>query len=251
LHNPDLSLLRQWLLEYENPDVDEARIKRWKGIAWEVFERKALLLAAASDLQANGIPNALKLAAVDIFVEKAQRLLTMRGSLLYWAGTVTGVVAVTLLGGSVWYTFNSDVFRLLGVKDADATVSSAVLTMAILKTTTAGGFVAAMVYFLVSLSRALLHEATVLYSRRHSLRFGRLYVYLLSSELSFEHLEKAFNWNAEFTTAFKDIDAGKMGSPISKALDSLTEMAKNVNAVAKKASDSGNKSKKSEEPKHD
>src|SRR5260370_25548133 len=113
LKTDSLSYLRQWLAGFNggvanhqartqagpgdseswrvsivpNPDPDHSdRQKRWEEIGWEVFERKALLLAAAKDLQDNGCSNPVKLAAADVFVEKAQNFLTDRGTQLSsWA----------------------------------------------------------------------------------------------------------------------------------------------------------------------
>ena len=92
----------------------------------------------------------------------------------------------------------------------------------------------AIAYFLVSLSRALLHEGTVLYSRRHSLRFGRLFVYLMSDKMSREDLVAVFNWNAEFSTAFKDIQAENITKmPLSKAFETAVELSKTAADLAK------------------
>jgi len=206
----------------ENPDVDWVRAARWNEIGWEVFERKALLLAAASDLRKNGVENALQLAATDIFVEKAQRILTTRANYLYFFGAITSLCAVGLLLFGAWLLFHANVLDQLKIKDSKEWVSTAYLTVFILKSTTAGGFLGGVVYLLASISRALLHEATVLYSRRHSLRFGRLFVYLMSKEMTREDLEAIFQWNAEFSTAFKDINASNIGqSPVIKALETV------------------------------
>lgn len=232
--------VRKWvnrihkLLTPTDPDSLFDRYERWSGIGWEVYERKALLLASASDLEQNQIADAFKLAATDIFVEKAQRILTMRGRILYSCGALTAGFALTILAYTTLRLVEADILTLLKVKSSTTQVSTAYLTMLILKSTTAGAFVIAIVYFLVSLSRALLHEGTVLYNRRHSLRFGRLYVYLQSGCLNREDLEKAFNWNTESSSAFMDIQADKvMRSPVMKVLDTLPETLRAVNEILK------------------
>jgi hypothetical protein len=235
---PERSLLRRWLRAFraqgnakaENPDVSWRRQKRWANIGWEVFERKALLLAAARDLEENGVPNPLKLAATDIFVEKAQRYLTIRARLLYWTGILIALLLVATLGGASWYVFTRRPQDILQITWSNEPVSTAFVTVVILKATTAGGFVAAIAYFLVSLCRALLHESTVLYSRRHSLRFGRLFVYLMSEKMSREDLVAVFNWNAEFSTAFKDIQPDQMTkTAIIKAMEIPRDLVKAIN----------------------
>lgn len=237
LQDPEKSLLRKWLATLDlkaHPDGGFFRSKRWRSIGWEVFERKSLLLASARDLEENNIPDPIKLAATDIFVEKAQRTLATRGKWLYIFGALTATLATVVLLGAAWLIFSVDVLNLLHVKASSDTVSNAYLTVVILKSTTAGAMVVAVVYLLVALSRALLHEATVLYSRRHSLRFGRLFVYLMSGTMTREDLELVFNWNAEFSTAFKDIQAETITkSPVSKVLETPADLIKAVAELRK------------------
>ncbi len=220
-------MLRKWLTDITNPDTGPRRTERWKKLGWEVFERKALLLAAAKDLEENNIKNAMKLAATDIFVEKAQGFLTSRGSWLYAIGALTSTITIAFLAGVAWHLYTADPLKLLQTTTSSADVSRSYLVVLILKSTSAGGLVVGIAYFLVSLSRALLHEATVLYSRRHSLRFGRLFVYLMSESMTREDLELVFNWNAEFSTAFKDIRADQVTkSPLTKMLETPVDTIK-------------------------
>jgi len=223
----------------QNPDPDHlGRQKRWEEIGWEVFERKALLLAAAKDLQDNGCSNPVKLAAADVFVEKAQKFLTDRGDQLYIWGKVTACCAVIVMLIVASFLTLWPATRFLAVTTADAKISNAYLAVVILKATTAGGFFAGIIYFLVSLSMAFFHEGTVLFSRRHSLRFGRLFVYLMSDHMKREDLEAVFNWNAEFSTAFRDIRAeGIAKSPLLKVIEALSpaESIKALNELAKLA----------------
>lgn len=67
----------------------------------------------------------------------------------------------------------------------------------------------------------------MLFSRRHSLRFGRLFVYLMSDKMTREDLEVIFNWNTEFSTAFKDIKAEDITkSPVTRAIEAPVEAFK-------------------------
>jgi hypothetical protein len=51
----------------------------------------------------------------------------------------------------------------------------------------------------------------------------------MSDNLSREDLEAIFNWNAEFTTAFKDIRADDMSkSPLNSILDKVTDIPAKV-----------------------
>jgi hypothetical protein len=242
---PGKSALRNWLTETDNTQQSKAgrikiyfRRRKWKKIGWEVLERKALLLAAAKDLDNNNISVPVKLAATDIFVEKAQKILTTRGKWLYFFGTTTAALAAATLMATAWHIYHLNPLELLQIDKSKDHVSAEYLTILILKSTTAGALIASVAYWLASLSRALLHEATVLYSRRHSLRFGRLFVYLMSDSMTREDLEKVFNWNAEFSTAFKDIQPENL----TKSPTSPAELAKAVaelyKAIDKKATDS-------------
>jgi hypothetical protein len=103
LQQPEKSLLRHWLGECKKPDPDKERTERWESMGWEVFERKALLIAAAKDLKENGINEPLKLAATDIFVEKAQRFLDSRGKRMYLVGGATAGVAILVLAVAAWF----------------------------------------------------------------------------------------------------------------------------------------------------
>jgi hypothetical protein len=46
-----VSFLKDLFTSFENPDTNPNRIARWKEIGWEVFDRKAVLLAATRDLE--------------------------------------------------------------------------------------------------------------------------------------------------------------------------------------------------------
>ncbi len=104
-------------------------------------------------------------------------------------------------------------------------LTSIYLTLYILKATAGAACVFGAIYFLATLSRAFFHEATILFNRRHSLRFGRLCVYLAVKEkMSLKDLKDLFAWNAESSTAFKDIQADLVAkSPTSKVVELAIE----------------------------
>jgi len=237
LRDPAKSLLRKWQMHgdhFEDPNPKKRKAKWWSKMGWDVFERKALLIAAARDLQENGIENPMKLAATDIFVEKAQLFLDRRGKLMYICGAVTAALAVAVLAIAAWYVFSRDPKDLLQTHSSSDKVSTQFLAVLLVKSTTAGAFIVGIVTFLVNLSRALLHEATVLYSRRHSLRFGRLFVYLMSNEMKRADLEAVFNWNAEFSTAFKDIRTDSITqTPVTKGIEMPVDLVKSVGELVK------------------
>ena len=139
---------------------------------------------------------------------------------MYVFGLMTALLAIAVLGSAAWFAYDTDTKDVLHVINSSDDVSTAYLTILILKSIIEGGFVVGVAYFCVSLSKAALHEGTVLYSRRHSLRFGRLFVYLMSDRTTREDLEVIFNWNTEFSTAFKDIKAEEITkSPLTRAME--------------------------------
>jgi hypothetical protein len=169
LEHPEDSMLRKWLDAFKrdgasdatkltNPDPNKER-QEWERMAWQVFERKCLLLAAARDLELNNVEDSLQLAATDIFVEKAQLFLDSRGRTMYWCGIGTAAAVLIVLGLAAVYVFTRDVRSVLHIDSGAQYVTAAYLTVVILKATTAGGFVVGIAYFLASLTRALLHAA--------------------------------------------------------------------------------------------
>ena len=272
--------------------------RSWWKIGREVYARKTLVLAATSDLLKSGLTKdgakALSLASTDIFVEKAQHRLTVRGFAFYAMGFLTAILTLW----SLWWFFGEsraslatlrDDVTLLAVTNTPAAPSSTItqpsqpgifarlwyvfspaslpqttstnkgspatntgpvvltsvnstpslttiyLTLYILKSTAAAACVFGGIYFLAMLSRAFFHEATTLFNRRHSLRFGRLCVYLsLAEGIKLETLKDIFAWNAESSTAFKDIKADMVAkSPTNKAIDLAIEAVRAAGAAKK------------------
>ena len=196
----------------------------WRGIAREVLSRKRLLLAAAQELRNRNIPNDFKLATVDVFVEKAQKQLSDRATSFRKWGALTAVAALVLIGVGIWRLSAVNWKEQLNGLDSANSWHMALLA---LRSSTLAGLYAGAVVFLIFISRALLHEMVVLYQRRHALRFGRLFIYLHPDRITVDELQKAFNWNAEYRSAFKDIHAEKImqGVP-GKVLDTTVELAR-------------------------
>jgi len=236
----DISIIRKWWNNKKNYKKE----KKWKDIGEEIFERKTLTFAAALDLQNKNINNPFKLAATDVFVEKAQRFLTTRARNLLISGILASILAISILVFVGKEIFDKKIFGEFGLTEGKE-FSNYLLTIIIVKSTSAGAFVIAAVYFLISLSRALFHEATVLYNRRHALRFGRLYVYMRNGDVGFDDLEKAFKWNDEFTSAFKDIQADKITKTVwMKILETPAETIKSFMDMLKQNKDIKKNSKK-------
>ncbi|MCX6232928.1 MAG: hypothetical protein NTZ33_15470 [Bacteroidetes bacterium] len=209
--------------------------ERWVDIGKEVYARKTLLLSAQKDLNANGIDEPFVLAATDIFVEKAQRLLTKRGRMLITTGIILSIVLVVFLLGVTWYYY-------LNHNDSEITalnLNGYSLTLIVLKKLTIASIILALGYFLIAITRALFHEGLTLFSRRHALRFGRLYVYIKKGKVDYKELEDAFKWNQEFSTAFKDIQPDKMTKTIiHRVIDIIPEVVnKSIEAYLKSSAE--------------
>jgi hypothetical protein len=153
-------------------------------------------------------PDALfRLAAVDLFVEKAQSVLSARARRMSRAGFIasfTAVLSLALLAGYIAIHANAQ------PRDG----KDLLLNELILRIVTAislGAVVLVAVKYLISLARSFFHESVTLLSRRHALRFGRMYVYLHDGDIDLKELRKAFDWNRGGDSSFLDIKADEIG----------------------------------------
>lgn len=198
----------------------------WKQALEDLHQRRSayrqILTSKPADPNEYGIPDepnserqdigARELAAIDLFVEKAQIVLTQRGNDHRWLGTyLSWLVFVILLAAIVALLW------LIDHRLDQPTWQDVVIRVA--STASVAGILLGAAFFMGSLARAHMHEATTLYNRRHAIRLGRLYLYLkfLSGEewllahskdrLSVADMERAFGGIVETSTAFKDIKA--------------------------------------------
>ncbi len=165
-----------------------------------------------------------RLATVDLFVEKAQAVLTARARRMSRAGLLSSSVAVVMLGLLAWYVADNGRDRLpdLGRNELILRIVSAIGLAAI---------VLVAVKYLVALARSFFHESLTLLSRRHALRFGRMYLYLNPSDVQLDNLLEAFDWNRGGDSSFLDIKPGDIGQTpytliaqgMSDALDKLID----------------------------
>ena len=215
---------------------EESLPREWASISNEINNRYQLILGAVQrlkEIEAAGGDEwyedlALKLAATDVFVEKAQARLTRRAKSLSRWGALVSFLTLAALGAAAWAVFRVTPKDLVGGMNLDGYL----LTLIIVRALSFGGFVLTAVYFLGGLSRALFHESTVLYNRRHALRFGRLSIYLSEGDIDVENMQKIFQWNDEFTSAFKDIQADNLKSAgVGKALEVPPKILKELSSL--------------------
>lgn len=248
--------------------------KHWATVHLDLRERILNLTEECEAHQKLGRRNSFQLAAADVFVEKAQVHLTERGTQFYIYGSLCAVLAVAVTAGAFALIYIFDPSALIkNLGEPTSTNYSWFVLVYFIKTAVLGGLSGGLIYFLAALSRAFFHEGTLIFARRHAIRFGRMYLYLkygapveqrmeefmtalsptlpklhiesiqtLLSNAGFpesvevEDLEKAFGWNLETHTAFKDIKADRMSSNLFvKALDKIAEIAKSISEPAKEA----------------
>lgn len=149
-----------------------------------------------------------RLAAVDLFVEKAQDALTRRARNMVFAGIATsaGAVAALMILSLFIAQHASDI-------PYDHALNVNVLLLRVVSAISLGAIVLVGVKYFVSLARSFLHESVTLLGRRHALRFGRMYVYLnaTENEMKLDDLRDAFQWNIGGDSSFLDIKPEEIG----------------------------------------
>jgi hypothetical protein len=196
------------------------------------------------------------IASTDLFVEKAQHVLTRRARRLYRAGAFTiAATFLLLLGGAsviIWQISNGipdDVLGLRVIQGAQgintvATNATHALILRIFQATALSAFVLVGVKYLIGLGRSFFHEAESLRQRRHALRFGRLYVYLKRGDVELDKLQEAFQWNKTVNTSYLDMKPEVITETIIQKLidaaikspgESVKSVADAVASVAAKA----------------
>jgi hypothetical protein len=172
----------------------------------ELNARYDLLDCAVKRLTNFNIPNNVRfqLAATDVFIEKAQQRLTGRARWLFTFGGVLIFLTLGILGGGFYLIYMHTLSQEI---QSPQILNGYTTTLLILKNTALAAFILGAAYVTLSFAKACLHEGTNLFSKRHALRFGRLYVYLRHDQIKFKELERAVNWNIENSTAFKEIKA--------------------------------------------
>jgi len=213
--------------------------KVWRKLERELDERFYLFNKLSQQIKDDDInQHHIEVAATDLFVEKAQVYLTWRARFLTFVGSFAAVIAVIIfLIPAIVLSFATDFnpsiyskvfiekYDIKSVKDKGVeTISYKGLTknqftyifyLMLLRNSAIGGAFIAAAGFLVYISRSCFHEATILYNRRHALRFGRLFVYLKTAGNVFtiDELETAFKWTDEYSTAFKELKPESSPSP--------------------------------------
>jgi hypothetical protein len=207
--------------------------------------RTDILAATARALEETGAyPSHLArpIAVADLFVEKAQQVLTERSRRMHRQAVLATVAVIALMTAAAIFV-GYIIFQGLHAQAADLDTNVLILRLAQSLSLGAFGFVA--VKYLTSLARAFFHESTKLLDRRHAMRFGRLYVHLNAERLAHdpgrtdspfdvETLAQAFDWNIDSPSAFLDVDPKLIADTIwNKMVEQVGKLpAETIAAVA-------------------
>lgn len=171
-----------------------------------------------------------RLAATDLFVEKAQRVLSRRASMMSALGYMSLVMTTCVLGGST----AGALIVIHNARFDDPTTGEVILR--IFQGLGLAGYLLIAMRTFIALARSFFHEATVLRDRRHAMRFGRLMVHLMGGkEMTLEDLTEAFNWNIQTSSSFLDIDANRITETVVGNLLNVKEVAEFIRSNAKLA----------------
>jgi len=184
--------------------------ENWDTLSKNVEGRHKLFLESEKRLQ-DRFPNSntVAMAATDVFVDKAQLVLGERADKMVRGGLFAGVAGTVVLLLAATYLGYMD------FKHPDTTnYNQYTFTLKLVRMTTISAFILGAVVMVMGLAKSLLHEAMVLYHRRHALRFGRLYVYTQNGNVNFDKMLEAFEWNSDYTSAFKDLKPESLSKTI-------------------------------------
>jgi hypothetical protein len=185
----------------ELDDVDEA-LRRRNDILASAIKRTQDLYVVTDQR------HVFRLAAADVFVEKAQLVLAQRARVMWRAGIVSTVSAVALLIGLSAFV----VWRAEAI--SSTSIAANLLILGIVEMATAAIIVFVGVRYLLTLSRAFFRENVAVVARQHGLGFGRLYVYTNPDAVRLRDLQDAFGLDLESTPIFLDVKSKETADTI-------------------------------------
>ena len=205
---------------------------RWNKIANEIKDRH-LIVSQINTKLSKDFPNNknnLTIAATNTYVENARRVMSIKAFSFFTLGAITSILSMIILFfvALIAYEMNlQDTFDLINKQHEPGYA----LTIYLIKNATAGGFITGLVIYLISLSRALLHEGTTSLNRRNAFRFGDMFVFAKGGDVTYKQFVNLFKWNDEFKSEFQSIKPTDSAISPSK---SVTELVKNKKVKKKK-----------------
>jgi hypothetical protein len=163
-------------------DSDEQSYKEdpaWARHVKAVKIRESAVKDVADSLVKRKFVAANEIASTDIFVQKAENELLIRSKgMALKANRCLGMFILFAITFILTFVCARSFFEI----EISAYPTQS-LIKGIIKNATVIGIFLGVQYLLISLYRAFLHEATTLENRIHSLRLGRLYIYLKYSSI--------------------------------------------------------------------
>jgi hypothetical protein len=185
----------------ELDDVDEA-LRRRHDLLLAAIKRTQDLYIVTDQRQI------FRLAAADLFVERAQLSLGQQARSMWRAGIAATVGAVVLLIGLSAFL----VWRGHAFSSSSLAGSQLVLVLVEMGATAAVVFIA--VRYLIKLSGSFFQQNVSTVAKQHALGFGRLYVYTNPEAGRLKDLQDAFGLDLESTPIFLDIKAKETADTI-------------------------------------
>jgi hypothetical protein len=238
-----LLMVYNLLLIWRRAKNGEDQPETWSSVIRQVLHRRTALKRIREGKADIGgefargvdVTELLELSATDLFVEKVQNKLTERGNQHHLLGTAYSY--------AVFFALLLALLYLLAFAPQGYTLTWPGLLGRIAANGAVVGIFLGAAFFLGSLARSHLHEATVLFNKRHMVRLGRLFLYLkfaglsgaalmqAKEKLNVEDIERAFGSVHETSTAFKTIKVEILTSTI------FGQFAKAFSEVAAKKKD--------------
>jgi len=157
-----------------------------------------------SDLQSpsHAYEAAYLLACIDEFVQDAQQRLAKKGAWFIGGAGVCMVGIMVTIGYAIVIGRETIAADTISADDRQGLRE---LILYVFRGFAFSALVFALVKSLLAFARSFMHEGTRLLDQRHSLRFGRLYMYTFRESFTFAELKEAFQWNREPRTSFLDL----------------------------------------------
>ena len=177
---------------------------------------------------------AVRYTATDVFVEKAIRHLTLRARFSLFVAVVFFIIGIAIslafitlyppvgAPNPLYWLFETkpvvsefdrlmklifgDVDHPMTLRELNKMTTTAMIVVSLGKLAVTGMFLAGL-YMCYSFSKSFIQEWSVLYSRRHNLRLGRLAIYLRDGEVTVDDIVKLFDIHSDNAESFKSIDA--------------------------------------------
>ena len=171
----------------------------------------------------------VKLAAVEVFVEKAINHLSDRAGNNFKYGFACSILSISFLTSFIFY--GSDTSKVvLELQDADL---KQVIPYVISKMAITGAF-GYGVYIFSALARSFFNQSAVQYNRRHAMRYGRLYLWLNDAKAEPEIIADMFGGNFDNASPFSGVNSEIiMKGPVAQLGDVIHGTSKKIEEIEK------------------